>query len=424
MLTESNDFRRAAKSNPRTCTAKLEIIWTDPETDPSISVSSNDANRAALLPQVCDGEYNILRKWAHFDYDHDGAGGGFKLDGTFNPMPSESSTTFNQVGWYGRNRFNADGSYPAAVPPNLRVDFDARAILSLFVAGESYYQEYPVDFDILLYSGGQGGSPFTLEHTEEIRDNTELIWQKSISDLGLNDITRMQLEILKWNVPNRVVKISEFYTSFLQTIENEDITRFSLLEERLVADGSLPIGNISSNEIDISLQNIKIEVEGTEIIDPFFPSNPNSPYYTFLAKNRKVTPYIGFDYGSGVEYSKLGTFWTGDWDVNEQSATCSVSCRDRMEQLRSAEFKGSTLYTDENLYTIMESILTHARNNIPMLDLVWDIDTELSNYEIPYAWFPKKSYFNTIKTIVEACMGQAYMSRDDVLIIEGPTANL
>jgi hypothetical protein len=87
-----------------------------------------------------------------------------------------------------------------------------------------------------------------------------------------------------------------------------------------------------------------------------------------------------------------------------------------------AEYKTSTLFENTTLYDIMDNILNHAKTNIPMTGLVWEIDEELQDYTIDYAWFPRQSYFATIKQIVEACMGQAYMSKEDVLIIEGPSA--
>lgn len=412
MISTSSSFLAAAKSNPRKCKAKIEFHWTSSVLEENVTASANDENRAALMEQVYDGNYTVLRNWAHLD-------GNIKANGVWNPMPSAETKTFNQSGWYGATRCDASGNF--TTNPLLTVEFDPRPVFHLFVAGESNYGEYPVDFTVRLYSIDSSGP--VLGHTEIVTGNTLLNWNKNISSSSLVDIERMTLEISKWSHGSRVVKIMEFYTTFIQTIEDEDITRLSLLEERVIADGSLPVGNISSNEVDIGLQNVKLGVEGSDIIDPFFPANPNSPYHELLTKNRKVVPYLGFELVDGsYEYVKLGTFWTGDWTVVEQDASCKVSARDRMEHLRLSEYKGSTLFKDTNLYDLMISVLTDAKDNIPMPDLTWVIDTELQSYEIPYAWFPKKSYFKTIKDIVTACMGQAYMNRDDVLVIEGPSA--
>jgi hypothetical protein len=233
----------------------------------------------------------------------------------------------------------------------------------------------------------------------------------------------MILDVKKWSAPNRVAKIVDFYTSLQDTFYSDNIKSISLLEERILADGSLPIGNISCNEVDIELGNIELKLSETEkIIDPFFPENPNSEYSQLIKPNRKIIPYIGLRLPNGIdEYIKLGTFWTGDWNFNESSPTITVTARDRMELLRNAEFSTSILYEDKTLYELMVAVLEHAKDNIPMQDLSYIISDDLKKYIIPYAWFPVSSYFNAIKTIVEACMGQAYMSRDDVLTIEGNT---
>jgi len=409
MLSVSENFHLAAKATTRQVKAKIDIIWTAPSEDTSITVTTNGTNRAANLPQVYDGVSDIPKPWAHLD-------GTIKADGNHRLMPNPASVeSQEQVGWYGSVRSNASAEW--ATNPELTMEFDARPVISLYVAGDTYYNEYPVDFTLELYAEA------SLEYTETVTGNTLLKWSKNVSDQSLASITKIILTISKWSAAARIVKISEVYTSFYQTFSGDEIVSMNLLEERVIGDGSLPIGNISSNECDITLNNVKINVSGTDIIDPFFPSNTNSLYYELIKKNRRVEPYLGYllDDGS-IEYIKLGVFWTGDWSVNEQDYTASVSCRDRMELLRKAEYTRSPLFESSNLYDIAQSVLEHAKANIPMASLTWQIDTELQNYTMDYAWFPKQTYFKTIKQIAEACMGQAYMSKNDVLIIEGPGA--
>jgi len=118
---------------------------------------------------------------------------------------------------------------------------------------------------------------------------------------------------------------------------------------------------------------------------------------------------------------QLGKFWTGDWDASETEATASVTCRDRMELLKNAEYKESVIATDVTLYDLLTTVLTSAKTNIPMADLEYTIDEELKNYTVAFGYFPRQSYFKCIKQIVEACMGQAYMSKLDVLTVVGPS---
>ena len=193
------------------------------------------------------------------------------------------------------------------------------------------------------------------------------------------------------------------------------------MEEREIGDGSLPIGNISANELDLSLQNISIIKDGEAIIDPFFPSNPDSYLHNVIKKNRRVRAWIGILLSdASIEYIPLGTFWTGDWSAEEQESTVSTSARDRMELLRAAICSTLPVYESVTLYDLAENLLNNAKTAIPMPDLTWEIDVALQLITVPYGYFPRQDYFACIKQLVTACMGQAYMSRGDVLIITGP----
>jgi hypothetical protein len=409
MKTVSAAFTTAAKYNPRKSMAKVEIVWTDPFIDTTITATANDENRISWPSQVADLIETPTRKWAHLD-------GTFRADGTFYPCPDTSELAIdNQMGWWGATACN--GSSVWSVPyPTLTITFTDRPVLALLVVGDSAYNEFPVDFDIKIYTTGN-----VLAHTETATGNTLLRWFKYVPELGINTAVKMELIIKKWNVPNRVVKITEFYTTVVETYSDLDIVSLNILEERQISDGALPIGNISANEIDLQLQNIKTYKNDQWVLDPYFPANTNSYLHRLIKKNRKLTAYIGFQLADkSFEFVKVGTFWSGDWATDDQSAVVSVAARDRMELLRKATYETGELFEFKTLYEIADSILEHAKTNIPMQDLTWSIDTALQNYTIPKAWFARKSYMAVIREIVEACTGQAYMSKDDVLIIEGP----
>lgn len=402
-------FNTAATATVREVVPIVEIVWSSPFIDPAITAAVNDENRGAIVPQVHDGTRNIIQRWAHLD-------GVMKVDGTYHPAPDPGNpgiSPSNQLGWYGATRCGAASVW--VTDPELTLTFDVRPLSSILVVGDAVYREYPEEFDVQVYEG------MTLAYTANVTGNTDVEWSLDVSAEGLISVTKMILIIKKWSAPFRIVKIAEFYTIYKETYTGDHVAGMSLLEERVIEDGSLPIGNISANELDLSLNNIEITVNDVTIIDPFFPSNPNSPYHGVLTKNRKVTPSLGFKLENGAyEYVKLGTFWTGDWAVTEQSPVANVSCRDRMELLRRAEYKGSPLLIDTDLHALATEVLTSARDTIPMPDLQWDISTDLQSFTLPYGWFSKTNYFQAIRTIAEACMGQAYMSRDDILIIEGP----
>jgi hypothetical protein len=414
MQPVSAAFTTAIQKLVRWTKCKLEIIWTDATIDPTITVTSTDDNYGMSTVkrlQIADGNRLATHRWFHLD-------GVCNLSGNYYVAPDDTSAPSHQIGWWGATRCNASSVWINPDYPTLTINFGGttgRPVFELMVTGDQIYNEYPVDFDVKVYGVG-----YVLELTETVVGNTLLNWSKSITPI--TDAIRMVLVIKKWSAPNRVAKILEFYTSVTATYTGDDIVGINLLEEREIADGSLPIGNISSNELDIELQNISMVQSGTKVFDPFSYDNLLSVLTNVLKVNRKILAWIGAVLADGsTEWVKLGTFWSGDWDSSEKTSTVKTSARDRMELLRKGIFSKSLIYPNMTLYDLMEIVLNDAKISLGMSDLAWSIDTELQDYTIPCAYFPVQSYFKCIKQIVEACMGQAYMSRDDVLIVTGPS---
>jgi hypothetical protein len=100
------------------------------------------------------------------------------------------------------------------------------------------------------------------------------------------DVAKQVLTITKWSHPGRQAKILEFFTSIQETYEGDDVLLIHLLEEREVSQGSLPVGNISANEIDIRLSNETRK---------FDAGNTQSPLYQLLKQNRRIRAWLGVE---------------------------------------------------------------------------------------------------------------------------------
>jgi hypothetical protein len=413
MLPVSTAFQTAVKATVRRWRPKLQITWTDPLIDPTIEVSAIYENYTSYKEHTADLELSPKYKWFHLD-------GICKFDGTYHIAPGQIEKDRAQLGYWSSNRCASDGSF-GGTRPQISTTFAARAINTLLVCGDDIYNEYPVHFTINIYNGDYELG-WNLIYSVEVSDNNSVLWTKDILSAGITDATRMILDIYSWNTGNRVAKILEFYTSIVEDYEGDDIVSMNLLEEREIADGSLPVGNISANELDFELQNISLIKNGAAIIDPFSFENSASYLNNMLKKNRRIKASVGLRLpDASYEYVSLGTFWSGDWQSSEKSPVVSTSARDRMELLRKAEYYKSVVVENGTLYDVMETLLTSAKYDIPMHDLIWNIDAELEDFIIPYIYFPRQSYFKCIKQIVEACRGQAYMSRNDILMVTGPS---
>lgn len=126
----------------------------------------------------------------------------------------------------------------------------------------------------------------------------------------------------------------EYTPTLIETYEGDDLFYIHLLEEREDIDsGSIPVGNISSNEINIRLDNSDRK---------FTLGNINSPLHGLLKKNLKVRAWLGVELDSGeTEWVPLGVFYTIDWSAPESELYCHVTARDRLDQLRETDYSSA-----------------------------------------------------------------------------------
>ena len=274
MYPTSQEFQEKIKQQfDRRTFGKVQIDYTSPFLDQSITVATNENANVSFPSQTADSVPEPFAKIASLD-------GSWVLDGTyaFAPVTTEEAET-KQMGWWGKQLAGTGGAFSAPYP-TLTVTFFPRPITKLQAVGDSKRQEWPVDFNIKLYDGNN-----TLLYTETVAGNTEIAWSK-VLDEPITQVEKMTLEITKWSHPGRQAKILEFFTSIQETYEDDDIIFLHLLEEREVSHGSLPVGNISANEIYIELNNASRK---------FDAGNAASPLHNLLKPNRRIRAWLGVE---------------------------------------------------------------------------------------------------------------------------------
>ena len=394
MYPVSRDFLEKIKANTRRIYGKVQIDWTDPFIDQSIQVEVSEEARISWRNQVADALEAVPYKWASLD-------GSWILDGTYYLAPdTEEDAETHQMGWWGNQLSGEDYSFTEPYP-TLTVSFAARPVRSLKVVGDNARAEYPVDFDINLYDASDN-----LLYTENVIGNDAVKWEKNIDNV--NGVEKIELVIKKWSHIGRQAKITEFFTSIQETYEGDDIILINLLEERETSQGSLPIGNISSNEIDIRLYNRDRK---------FDAGNYNSNLYQLVKTNRRIKAWLGVEINGEIEYVPLGTFWSGDWNVPENEVYAETSGRDRLELLRKSTYSSGQVRQNVSLYELAIDILEDAGLD----SSEYFIDPELQQKIIPWAYFSSKSHRAALKDIAEAALGQVYVDREGIIRVEGPS---
>lgn len=271
MYAVTQDYLDKMKADRRQVFARVEIDYTDPFMDQSLTIEASEQANVSYPQQTADSVDQTTHKYACLDGTWDLTTGEYHL------VPSADQLTQQQFGWWSAQFADQDG-YFAQPYPTLTVRHLPRPIRSLRVVGDTAREEYPVDFTIKLYAQDD-----TLLKTETVTGNDQVSWSKALEPQVL-DVAKQVLEITKWSLPGTCAKIIEFFTSIREVYETGDLVSLRLLEEREASQGSLPVGNISSNEITLALSNADKK---------FDLDNENSPLKNLLKPNRRIRAWLG-----------------------------------------------------------------------------------------------------------------------------------
>ncbi|WP_256846905.1 hypothetical protein [Paenibacillus sp. Pae108] len=382
------DVHEKMKEDARQIFAKVEISYSDPFVDTSLAATASETGRYTYVNQI---KNELSAPDYKFFSLHNN-----KLDGTFHPLPSEDDEV--EVGWWGATLSDASGVM--VNHPVISITFDPRPVYSLRVFGDSKLNEFPVDFTIKLYDLNN-----VLVYTESVTGNTLIYWEKNITPIG--SIKKMEVTIQKINKPNSVPKILECYTGVKEEYDGERIIELNLLEEQVFDDQTLPIGNVSTNEIDIRFDNTDKH---------FDPRNTSSPLYGMLKKNRRVKAWLGVDLeGLGeITYYPLGVFYTTDWNAPTNEVYAETTARDRLELLKQRDFTTSQVYVNQNLYQLADMLL----QDFGLTNREYRIDAALQSVVVPYIWFDRVTYREALAQIAEAGLARLYCDRNGIIRLE------
>lgn len=368
---------------------RVQITYTDLFLDESVTAIASGSGRYTLPEDTANGIESVGRKLFSL---HENV-----LDGSYFPLATGIEA---DNGWWSNVLSDASGAFTPGTEPTLTIAFDSRPIFYLQVIGDDQTNNYPVDFKIRLLD-----SLDALVHETVVVGNTLMKWRQDLT-VPYTNVAKMQLVINKINKSNSASKIMEFYTIIKEIYEGDEIVSLNLLEEQVFEDRSLPIGNVSANEIDIVLDNST---------GRFDPANRSSTLYGTLKKNRRVQAWLGAEIIPGtIEWHSLGVFWTLDWSAPRYTTEASFSARDRLELMRRSDFKGTEVLINVSLYDLAELVL----RDYGLTSSEFIIDTNLQSTILPYAWFTRTTHRAALADIAIASLGRVYCNREGKVVVE------
>jgi len=400
----TEDFIAAATADFRCPKAMVEVTWGAGNVDENVIITSNDINRIDRTGQVINGENDSGKKWAYLH-------SGLIADGSFYAMP-ELDTEL-QAGWYGTSQVS-DGSGDFSTPPWLQVAHDARSYTAVTIAGDSGYDEYPVDFTITLtHPGGPTNIPVT--------GNIERVYTNIFA--AIKDVTAVKVTITKWSAADTIVKLTQVSGTLIEYYKTNDIVELSILEETNSDTGVVPIGNVSANELDLSLLNTERR---------FSYGNTDSVYNNSLKSGRRIRAWLGFVLPSGtsdvtgdvpgyivdtvagekIGLMPYGIYWSKDWISSYESQVTTTTAYDIIYRLSQKEFLKSGNYTATVQY-IVDDILEEAKLEVP--GLTWKVSADTAALAWDNVAFEPKNYMEILKDIAEASQSFTFVDRFGVL---------
>jgi len=368
---------------------KVEITYSSPLVDAGETITSSGEVYNTDDADTADEVSGALYKWFSLQDN--------VLDGTYHPMPTD------MVGWWSSTLSNNYAEF-AANACWLQIEFaDVKNVGELYWYGDDKLEGYPVDFTVKLYDDTD-----TLVHTETVTGHAASSWTKTLSSTHTN-ILKVRLDVTKINVANTSCKITEFWSSYKETYEDDELFFISVLEEMEYTGSTIPIGNISSNEITVRIDNS----DGRFDLD-----NPNSPVGSSMTKNRKIQAWLGVEtpYGGTVQWQSMGVFYSQDWRVYPDAPYVEVVGLDRLSLLANSEWYTTQIYENWTLHDLAVLVLEDAGLNSNDYSIDSDLDT--ADYQIPYAWFNRCSHRYALRELAEACLGWCYCDRDGKVVLE------
>lgn len=364
-----NFYREVAmeySDNPRRVYGKVDIVYADEELSRDIKIQVSANSKISHPTEVYKLQDEPTVKACTMD-------GNATMDGTYQMMTDECV-----VGWWSGSL--ADGSGVFATEPYIEMSFAMRPIIYWRIVGDKKLNQYPEDFTLQYKRNG------VVVKTERIVGNTEV---EIIVQPKVADITSVRMTISKWNIPNACVKILRFFERVYESYEGKDLLSFEVGEELCSAEENY---NINSDTMTVSIYN-----ENRKFDKGYLRS--------LMLLDRKLMPYVGIERNGKVEYSPLGTFYSDEWDIPQDSQWVKCTATDRLMRFQIKTYVGFPLVEFVTLYEIAEDILQKAG----LTSTEYIISPKLKDIVVDMAFLPKTTVWSALQEIANAGLCKVFV---------------
>lgn len=304
------------------------------------------------------------------------------LDGSCSIVPS--SPPYGTTGFLSAEIFD-DSSHPV-----IRLELPSEnksSIPGVSICWSTAFNEYATDFSVSAYLGAKKLKTVTVNGNKSIRSDVEV---------ELSGFDAVELEVLKWCLPDRRVRVEQVKIGRYLVFDKTKILSYSHSSARDPISGQL-----SQESISFSLDNS----------DRAWDSVNPQGIYKYIYERQPVTVRYGMDVDGKTEWVSGGMFFLSEWSVPANSIEASFQARDAFLYLSSTKYTGrkyGTLY--EMCYDALELLEAD--------EITFDISDELKDYSTDITSDESTYHNSDILQLAANAAGMAlYQTRDGVIKI-------
>lgn len=304
------------------------------------------------------------------------------LDGSCGIVPS--SPPYGTTGFLSAEIFD-DSSHPV-----IRLELPSEnksSVPGVSICWSTAFNEYATDFSVSAYLGAKKLKTVTVNGNKSIRSDVEV---------ELSGFDAVELEVLKWCLPDRRVRVEQVKIGRYLVFDKTKILSYSHSSARDPISGQL-----SQESISFSLDNS----------DRTWDSVNPQGIYKYIYERQPVTVRYGMDVDGKTEWVSGGMFFLSEWSVPANSIEASFQARDAFLYLSSTKYTGrkyGTLY--EMCYDALELLEAD--------EITFDISDELKDYSTDITSDESTYHNSDILQLAANAAGMAlYQTRDGVIKI-------
>jgi hypothetical protein len=304
------------------------------------------------------------------------------LDGSCSIVPSSPP--------YGTTGFLSAEIFDNSSHPVIRLELPSEnksSIPGVSICWSTAFNEYATDFSVSAYLGAKKLKTVTVNGNKSIRSDVEV---------ELSGFDAVELEVLKWCLPDRRVRVEQVKIGRYLVFDKTKILSYSHSSARDPISGQL-----SQESISFSLDNS----------DRTWDSVNPQGIYKYIYERQPVTVRYGMDVDGKTEWVSGGMFFLSEWSVPANSIEASFQARDAFLYLSSTKYTGrkyGTLY--EMCYDALELLEAD--------EITFDISDELKDYSTDITSDESTYHNSDILQLAANAAGMAlYQTRDGVIKI-------